>query len=86
MAKSIYHRKCDIENTINDLVYVYRIDIPYESRQKILKIFQTIEPFIDQLNDNRKRMIDTKYIISQIKKLANFSLAKIPITKSKKTK
>ena len=44
---------------------------------------QTIEPVFAQLNGNRKRMINTKYIISQVMKLANFSPAKIPITKWK---
>ena len=73
--KSIYHRKNHIENTINDLVYVRCIDIPYELQQKILKIFQTIEPVIAQMNGYRKKMIDTKCIISQVMKLANFSPA-----------
>ena len=82
--KSIYRGKYLIKNTINDLVNVCRIDIPYELRQKVLKICQTIEPVIVQLNGNGKRMINSKYIISQVMKLANVSPAKIPITNSKK--
>ena len=50
--KSIYHGKYLIKNTINGLVNVCRIDIPYELRQKILKICETIEPVIAQLNGN----------------------------------
>ena len=55
-----------------------------KTRDKILRVFKIIEADIQELNQNRKRMICTKFIIRNLLKLMKMDHFKIPITKSKK--
>ena len=63
----------------------FNVDIDMKTRDKILRVFKIIEPVIQELNQNRKRMICTKYIIKNLLKFMKMDYSKIPITQSKRT-
>ena len=82
---SVYIRKYHIENTLNELLNNHMIEqLTYNQRNKVYKIFNEIGYIIHKINDNRKRIINIKYILTKI-----FDLMKIPyninITQAKKT-
>ena len=82
---SIYIRKYHLLNEIDILRNKFRVDIDLMTRDKILRVFKIIEPVIQELNQNRKRMICSKFIIRNLLKFMKMDHFKIPITKSKKT-
>ena len=81
--KSIYIRKYHLLNQIDILRNKFHVDIDLKTRDKILRVFKIIEPDIQELNQNRKRMICTKFIIRNLLKFMKMGYFKIPITKSK---
>ena len=83
--KSIYNRKYHIENILNHLKYTNGIEIDCKNRQKIHDIFKQIDKVLSQVNGNRKRMINTNFILIQLFKMLNLPHDNISITKSKKT-
>ena len=83
--KSIYHRKCHIENVIMDICTADRIEITRDEINRICKIFDEIGKILHQLNDGRKRMISSKFILMQVFKRMNLPYKNIPISKSKRT-
>ena len=52
---------------------------------KICRIFKEIEKVLPQVNGNRKRMINTNFILKQLFKMFNLPHENISISKSKKT-
>ena len=58
--KSIYHRKYHIFNLINDIVQKNNVQINYNTREKILRIFALIDKVLPRVNGDRKRMINVK--------------------------
>ena len=83
--KSIYQRKYHIENVMNDICFKNSIDLTYNQRERIFKVFAEISSIIPTINSQRKRLISTKYIIRQLFKLLNIPFECIKITKSRKT-
>ena len=83
--KSIYIRKYHLLNTIDILRNKHHVDIDLKTRDKILRVFKIIEPVMAQLNQDRKRMICTKYIFMNLLKFMKMDYPKIPISESKKT-
>ena len=81
---SIYIRKYHFLNQIDILKNKHKVDIDLKTRDKILRVFKIIEPVIQELNQNRKRMICTKYIIRNLLKFMKMDYQNIPITQSKK--
>ena len=84
LRKSVYIRKYHVENTLNDLLVNHKINVTQIRRNQIHKIFKEIGYILPQINENRKRMISTKYIIMKILEMMSLSYY-IPITKSKQT-
>ena len=82
--KSIYMRKYHIENTLNSLLLNHGVELTYNQRDRIYKIFEDIGSIISQINNNRKRMISIKFIIKKILEIMDLSY-NIPVTRSKKT-
>ena len=64
--KSIYHRKYCIFNVINDITRKNKIQISYNDREKILRIFALIDQVSPQDDNDRKRMVSIKHIFEQL--------------------
>ena len=82
--KSIYIRRYHIENIMNYLLVKHRIELTWNQRDKIYRVFEEIGYILPQINNNRKRMISTKYIIKRILEMMDLS-CNIPVTQSKRT-
>ena len=83
--KSAYKRFYHIENTLNSICYENRITLTYKQRDKIYKTFEIIGSVIPSVNNLRRRIISTKYILAQLFKLLDLPFECIKITKSRKT-
>ena len=84
IRKSVYHRKYHIKNIINN-ISVCGIKISVYNSLKICRIFKEIEKVLPQVNGNRKRMINTNFILKQLFKMFNLPHENISISKSKRT-
>ena len=82
--KSIYIRKYHIENIMNDLLLNQGVELTYDQRARIYKVFEHIGHILPQINGNRKRIISIRYILHNILEMMNLSY-NIDITKSKRT-
>ena len=52
---------------------------------KICRIFKEIEKFLPLVNGNRKRMINTNFILKQLFKMFKIPNDNIPVSKLKRT-
>ena len=82
--KSIYQRKYYIENVMNDICFKNSIDLTYNQRERIFKIFTEISDIIPTINARRKRLISAKYIICRLFELLGIQFS-IEVSKSQKT-
>ena len=80
IRRSVYHRKYQIKNIVNN-ISVYGIKISVYNSVKICQIFKVLP----QVNGNRKRMINTNFILKQLFKMFNSPHENISISKSKRT-
>ena len=85
--KSVYKRLYHIENVLNTICYVNRVELSIAQRDRIYKIFDEIGNILNEVNGHRKRLISVTFIITKI-----FEMMKIPYkeellrpSKSKKT-
>jgi len=85
VRKSVYYRKYHVQNTINNICKQYNLQILNNDRNKIYKVFEEINRILPQINDNRKRMISTRYILRRLFRILKLDYKNIEITKSKKT-
>lgn len=85
VRKSVYHRKYHIENMITDICTVDRIDITRDEINRICRVFDEIGKILPQVNDGRKRMINTKFILRQVFEMLGLPCKNIQISKSKRT-
>ena len=83
--KSVYHRKYHIENVLNSILCETDIQLTYNQREKIYKIFAKIDRVLHEINDGRKRIISIKFILKQLPKMLGLPYKYINVTKSKKT-
>ena len=83
--KSVYNRKYHIENMLNNICFENRIDLTHDQRKRIFRVFAEISDIIPTVNDRRKRLISTKYIIKQIFMMLGLHSEFIKVSKSKKT-
>ena len=83
--KSVYIRKYHIINTIYDIAQDNNIQISNHDRDKILRIFASVNQVLSQVNGDRKRMISIKFILRQIYRIVGIKYKCIPLSKSKKT-
>ena len=75
IRKSVYYRKYHVKNIINKIsIYIY-----------IHQIFKEIEKVLPQVNGNRKRVINTNFILKQLLKMFNLPHENISISKLKRT-
>ena len=63
--KSVYHRKYHIETVLNNICFKNRIDLTHDQMDRIYRVFAEISDIIPTVNGRRKRLISTKYIITQ---------------------
>ena len=84
--KSVYHRKYQILNVINDIAHNNNIQVGYYNREKILRIFRLIGRVIPQVhNFRRRRLISVNFIIKRLFDILGVEYKIIPITQSKNT-
>ena len=83
--KSVYHRKYHIENVLNSICYRNRVQLTYNQRNRIYKVFTEIDSIFHKINDGRKRMIGIKYIMKQLFKMLELPYKDIQVTKSEET-
>ena len=69
--KSIYIRKYHIENSLNNLLLDQGVELTYNQRDRIYKIFEQIGYILPQINENRRRIISIKYILKKILDMMN---------------
>ena len=79
--KSVYKRFYHIENTLNSICYENKITLTYKQRDKIYKTFEIIGSVIHLVNNNRKRMISTKFVTRQLFMLLELPFECIKISK-----
>ena len=82
--KSVYNRKYHIENVVNNICFENRIDLTHDQRERIFGVFAEISDIIPFVNDRRKRLISTKYIICRLFEMLGIQFS-IEISKSQKT-
>ena len=75
--KSVYHRKYHIENILNDLLVDKRVELNYNQRDRIYKVFVEIGTILNVVNGVRKRMISTKFIMRKILEMMRLPYDKI---------
>ena len=83
--KSVYHRKDHILNVIDDMTRKNQIQISYNNRDKILRIFALIDQIVPEVNTSRMIMISIWFILRQLFRALGIEYKFIPLSKSKKT-
>ena len=82
--KSVYIRKYHIEKIVNDLLFGNNVELTYNQRTKVYKIFKLIGLVTNQINENRKRIISVKYLLKRIFDMMDIKYD-ISVTKSIRT-
>ena len=83
--KSVYYRKYHIENVLNSILCENNIQLTYNQREKIYKIFDKIDSVLHEINYGRKRIISIKFILKQLFKMLGLPYKFINVTKLKRT-
>ena len=83
--KSVYNRKYHIENVLNSICHENRVELTFSQRTQICRTFDELGYIIPTLNKNRKRLINTKFLIKQIFMLLGLPFKFLKVSKSKKT-
>ena len=83
--KSVYIRKYHIENVLNSISSENHIQLTFNQKERIYKIFVEIDSVLHKFNDGRKRLISIKFIIKQLFKKLDLPYDDIEVTKSNKT-
>ena len=84
MRKSVYHRKYHIKDIVNNMA-INGNKISVQNGLKIFRVFKEIEKILPQVNGNRKRMINTNFILKELFKMMKLPHDNIKVTKSKRT-
>ena len=79
IRKSVYHT-VSYKNIINN-ISVYGIKVSVYNSLKICRILKEIEKVLPQVNGNRKRMINTNFILKQLFKMFKLPHENISISK-----
>jgi len=83
--KSVYNRKYHIENVLNSILCENNIQLTYNQREKIYKVFAKIDDVLNEINDEHKRIISIKYILKKLFKMLKLPYKCINVTKLKST-
>ena len=62
-----------------------QIQISYNNREKILRIFALIDQIVPEVNTSRMLMISIRFILTQLFRALGIKYKFIPLSKSKKT-
>ena len=84
IRKSVYHRKYHIRNIVNNMS-INGNKISVQNGLKIFRVFKEIEKILPQVNGDRKRMINTNFILKELFKMMKLPYNNIIVTKSKRT-
>lgn len=85
VRKSSYHRKYHIQNTINRICREQKLQILNCDQRKIYRVYNEINNILPQINNNRKRMISTNFILRNLFKMLNYSTKTSKFRNRKKT-
>ena len=85
VRRSVYHRKYHILNKIDDVCHSFGLQITFNDKTKICRIFNEIDKIVPRINGERKRMININFILKRIFKMLKLPSENIPPTKSKRT-
>lgn len=83
--KSISYRKYHIENVLNGLQLNKGLVLTYNQRNRVYKVFDVIGTILNDVNKNRKRLINIKFILRKILIMMEVPCDQIFISKSKRT-
>ena len=83
--KSVYQRKYRVKNIVNNIAIKNDFQISVKNMDKIMRIFKSIGEVVQDVNINRKRMINLNFIIKEIFKMLNLPFEKVKTSKSRKT-
>ena len=83
--KSVYHRKYHIDNVLYSVCSKNNIQLTYEQREQIHKLFIEIDNVLNKVGDGRKRIVSIKYIITQLFKMLGLPYKDVSVTKSNRT-
>ena len=83
--RSVYNRKYHIENVLNSICYMNKVELTHNQRYRIYKVFDEIGTILHLVNGARRRMISTKFIIRQIFMLLGLPFEFIMVSKSRRT-
>ena len=83
--KSVYIRKYHIENVLNSITSENHIQLTFNQKERIYKIFVEIGGVLEKVNNDRKRMISVKFIIKKLFMMLKLPYKDIQVTKTKKT-
>ena len=81
--KSRYDRKYHIENVLNDIYFDNRVELTRNQMDRIYKVFKVIGNIHHLINQNRRRMINIKFIILKLFAILRLSQNDIKTMKSK---
>ena len=62
---------------MNSIYNENNVQLTYNQRDRIYKVFVEIDSILHEVNDERKRMISIKFIIMQLFKMLRLPSAKI---------
>ena len=63
---SAYQRKYHVENTLADICSKKKTDLSPNEKGKIFQIFEEIDKIFPQVNKERKRLINVKFVLKQL--------------------
>ena len=83
--KSVYIRKYHINSVLNSISSENHIQLTFNQKKRIYKIFVEIGGVLEKVNNDRKRMISVKFIIKKLFMMLKLPYKDIQVTKTKKT-
>ena len=83
--KSVYIRKYHINSVLNSISSENHIQLTFNQKERIYKVFIEIGGVLEKVNNDRKRMISVKFIIKKLFMMLKLPYKNIQVTKTKKT-
>lgn len=87
IASGLYVNQSTIESIILRMslwICEFNINVQVDNKNRMKRTFAEIETVIPQINKNRKRIINIRFVFSQVFKLMGLPYKDIPVTKQKK--
>ena len=83
IASGLYVNQSTIESIILRMslwICEFNINVQVDNKNRIKRTFAEIETVIPQINKNRKRMINIRFVLGQVFKLMGLPYKDIPVT------